>query len=147
MKPETKLFTSAAEVEEDFFECYRRVQVISQPITLFQMNQFPLQKLESFGHFIQLFRDSKRDTLPYVTEMKQMRIRINEHLSHTHNMPAFSSFSRMKRWQKELTEESALLCEDIDQLFNTIRDDLESIGLTEYLAKRMSKFANTSISS
>lgn len=142
MKPETKIFSSTTEIDEDFFDSYRRVQVISQPITLFQTNQFPPQRLESFRHFTQLFSDSKRDILPYSTEMKQMQTRINEHLSHTINMPAFSSFSRIKRWQKQLAEESALLSEDIDCLFNAIRDDVESSRLIEYLEKRMSKITN-----
>lgn len=145
MNPETKIFSPTAEIEEDFFESYRRVQVISQPITLFQTNQFPPQRLESFRHFIQLFPDSQRGNLPYITEMKKMQTRINEHLSHTHNMPAFSSFARIKRWQRQLAEESALLCEDIDRLFNAIRDDLESSKLLDYLAKRMSKTPNISL--
>lgn len=145
MKPETKVFSSTAEAEDDFFDSYRRVQVISQPLTLFQTNQFPPQRLESFRHFIQLFPGSQPDILPFTTEMKQMRARINEHLSHTQNMPAFSSFSRIKRWQKQLAEESALLCEDIDRLFSTIRDDVESCKLIDYLAKSMSEIANTSI--
>ena len=137
MKPETKIFSSATEIDEDFFDSYRRVQVISQPITLFQTNQFPPQRLESFRHFIQLFSDSNRDILPYITEMRQMRTRINEHLSRMNNMPAFSSFSRIKRWQNQLTEEATVLSEDIDRLFNAIRDDVESSRLIEYLEKRM----------
>lgn len=144
MKPETRIFSPTAETEEDFFASYRRVQVISQPITLFQTNQFPPQRLESFCHFVQLFPESKRDILPYVTELKQMQTRINEHLSHTNNMPAFSSFSRIKLWQRQLAEESALLCKDIDRLFKTIQDDVESIRLLEHLAKSMSKIAGIS---
>lgn len=145
MKPETKIFSSTAEIEEDFFESYRRVQVISQPLTLFQTNQFPPQRLESFRHFIQLFPDSKRDILPHITEMRQMQARINEHLSQRQNMPAFSSFSRIKQWEKQLAEECALLCEDIDRLFNAMLDDVESSRLIEYLTKRMPEVADISL--
>lgn len=139
MKPETKVFSPSAEIEEDFFDSYRRVQVISQPITLFQMNQFPPQRLESFRHFVRLFPGSKQDILPYITEMKQMQFRIDEHLSRTNKIPAFSSFSCVKRWQKQLAKESAHLCQDTDRLFNTMLDDVESSRLIEYLAKSMSE--------
>lgn len=123
--------------ENDFFDIYRRVQVISQPITLFYTNHYPPQQLELFCQFVQLFTDSKpADVLPYIREMRRLRIYIKEHLKNSLAMPPFSSFSRIKQWQREVAEEASRLREDVDSLFITICDDNESSSrLIDYLTR------------
>lgn len=137
MKPETRIFVPSTDVENDCFDSYRRVQVISQPITLFYTNQYPPQQLELFCQFVQLFTDSKAaDMLPYIREMRRLRIRITEHLKNSLAMPAFSSFFRMKQWQKEVAEEASLLREDVDSIFISICNHKESSRLIDYLTRR-----------
>lgn len=137
MKPETKIFSPTADPEDENFDSYRRVQVISQPFTLFQRNQYPPKQLESFNHFIRLFDSSKGNTLPFLNEMRRIRSRINQHILHTRKMPAFSSFSRIKQWQKEIAEESSVLGKDVEKLFDTMRSNDESNKLVEHLARSM----------
>lgn len=142
MKPETRMFVPSTDVENDFFDSYRRVQVISQPITLFYTNQYPPQQLELFCQFVLLFTDSKpADVLPYIREMRRLRICIKEHLKNSLAMPPFSSFFRVKQWQKEVAEEASRLREDVDSLFITICNDNESSRLIDYL--RRSKLAES----
>lgn len=137
MKPETRIFVPSTDIENDCFDSYRRVQVISQPITLFYTNQYPPQQLELFCQFVQLFIDSKpTDVLPHIREMRRLRIRIKEHLKNSLAMPPFSSFFRIKQWQKEVAEEASLLREDVDSLFTTICDNKESSKLIDYLTRR-----------
>lgn len=136
MKPETRIFVPSADVENDFFDSYRRVQVISQPISLFDTNQYPPQQLELFCQFVLLFTNSKpADGLPYIREMRRLRIRIKEHLKNSLAMPPFSSFFRVQQWQKEVAEEASRLREDVDSLFITICNDNESSRLIDYLTR------------
>lgn len=51
-------------------------------------------------------------------------------------MPAFSSFFRMKQWQKEVAEEASLLREDVDSIFISICNHKESTRLIDYLTRR-----------
>lgn len=104
--------------------------------SLFYTNQYPPQQLELFCQFVQLFTDSKRaDMLPYIREMRRLRIRIKEHLKNSLAIPAFSSFFRMKQWQKEVAEEASLLREDVDSLFISICNHKESSSLINYLTR------------
>ena len=137
MKPETRLFSPATEPEDEFFSGYRRVQVISQPLSFFQATHLPPYRLEAFRGFVELFTGSPEDNIPYLAEMKELYIRIDEYLLEKCKTPPFSSFSRIKQWQKHLAEELSLLMLDTDYLFNIMCNSYESIRLVQYISKCM----------
>ena len=133
LQPETKTYSPTAVAEDDFFDGFRRVQVISQPLSFFQLSHYPQQQLEAFRNFVELFEDASSDSLPFKIEMRQMYTRIKKHLLQHRNVPPFSSFSQIKKWQKKLAEESTCLFEEVDQLFETLCDDPARILLTDYI--------------
>lgn len=65
--------------------------------------------------------------------MRRLRIRIKEHLKNSIAMPPFSSFFRVKQWQKEVAEVASLLREDVDSIFITICNYKESSRLIDIL--------------
>lgn len=137
MKPEIKLFSPNTEPEDEFFNGYRRVQVISQPLSVFQRTHLPPYQFEAFRNFVDLFRESSDDELPFLTEMREMQIRINQYLLHNCKMPLFSSFSRMRQWQKQSAEERSLITRDVDQLFKIMCSSEGSVKLMDYVPKGM----------
>lgn len=55
--PELKVFRPADEVEDEIFEGYKRVQIVSQPLALLD-SRFPaLQLIREFCHFAKLLQD------------------------------------------------------------------------------------------
>lgn len=131
MKPEIRLFSPNTEPEDEFFNGYRRVQVISQPLGVFQPLNLPPHHFEAFRNFVDLFRESSDDELPFLTEMREMQIRIDN----SSKIPPFSSFSRMRQWQKQSAEELSRISHDVDQLFKLICSCEESIKLVDYIPK------------
>lgn len=97
MKPETRIFSPATEPEDEFFNGYRRVQVISQPLGIFEPIDFPPHHFEAFRYFVGLFQGLPVDALPFLPEMREMHVRVETYLLHAHAIPSFSSFSRMKQ--------------------------------------------------
>lgn len=96
------LYRASTSMKTTFFDIYQGAQVILQPITLFYMNHYPLQQLELFCQFVQSFKNSKpTDVLPYIREMRWLRIWIKEHLKNSLAMPPFffiSSCKEMAKW-------------------------------------------------
>lgn len=133
MKPETGIF-SPTDNEDDFFNGFRRVQVISQPLSLFQTNGISARHFEAFRSFCQLFELCSEGDLPYLAEMKEMQDRIWDYSLQSYKTPQFSSFYRMKKWQKQRADELSLLTRDVDQLFKTICDDEDSVKLARYIS-------------
>ena len=135
MKPETRIFSPKSQVEDDSFDGYRRVQVISQSISSFHTNRYPPGHFEAFRSFVELFAGAPADQLPFHKEMQQVHKRILEYSIHYNNMPPFSSFSRIKQWQQELAEELARLRQDVDQVFHGIYNSDKIMMLVQYLSK------------
>lgn len=138
MKPETRIFSPATEPEDDFFNGYRRVQVISQPLGIFEPIDFPPHHFEAFRHFVGLFQGLSADALPFLLEMREIHMRVDMYLLLARAIPSFSSFSRMKQWQKQTAEELSLLTRDTDYLFQAICEDKRSSSLAQYMSESKS---------
>lgn len=115
--PELKVFRPVDEVEDELFEGYTRIQIVSQPLALLD-SRFPaLQLIEDFCRFAQLLQDVPPEISQYRSEIEDLHARASKFVSQRDSsFPAFSSFSQIEQMRTRLTIESLTLRHYIGKL-------------------------------
>lgn len=141
-EPELKSFRPPKEMEDAFFEGYRRIQIVSQPLALLDPMFPALQLIEDFVHFADLLDDVPLDISPYRGEINLLRQRAKMFiLERDSDFPAFSSFSHIEQMRKRLTQGSLTLRHYIDILVMKLCNDPETKELVKYI--KQSAFLKT----
>ncbi|KAL9635587.1 MAG: hypothetical protein Q9164_003361 [Protoblastenia rupestris] len=136
-EPELKAFQPPEEKEDDSFEGYRRIQIISQPLALLDPRFPALQLIEDFIHFADLLDDVPLHVSPYRSEIKELHSRARHFIRQRDgDFPAFSSFSHIEQMRKRLTMESLTLRHYIDILIRNLCNDPETKVLVMYLKQK-----------
>lgn len=140
-EPEMKVFRPTPEAEDEIFEGYRRVQLVSQSLDLLD-GKFPaLQLIEDFCRFAELLKGVPEDTSAFVPEICNIRARAVQHLLQQHSsFPPFASFSQIAEVRRRLAQESIDLRKEIDKLVYNLYNDSDTKQLMNYVKQSMSPF-------
>lgn len=138
-EPEVKVFRPTQEAEDELFDGYRRVQLVSQSLDLLD-GKFPaLQLLEDFCRFAELLKGVPNDTSAFVPEIRDLRTRAVQHLlQQRSSFPAFASFSQIAQVRKRLGQESLDLRREIDKLVHNLYNDSDTKELMKYIKQSTS---------
>ncbi|KAL9102759.1 MAG: hypothetical protein Q9163_002121 [Psora crenata] len=138
-QPELKVFRPPKEAEDELFEGYRRIQIVSQPLALLD-SMFPaLQLIEDFIHFAELVDDVPLHISPYRSNIVDLHTRAKDFVRRRDgDIPAFSSFAYIERTRKRLTEESLTLRHCIDILVRNLCNDPDTKVLVKYIKQSKS---------
>ena len=128
--PELKAFDPSESEEGSSLDEFRRVQVISQPLTLLD-HLFPALKLiEDFTRFADLLDDfpaGLSEHLPHIQDLNgRAKNLLKERDAYS---PAFASFLQIKQNRKRLIEESFELRRDINRAIRDICDDPDALKM------------------
>jgi hypothetical protein len=136
MKPEMKVFRPIKEPEDDLFEVFRRVQLVSQPIDLLNARYPALQLIEDFSRFAELLEGIPDSTSVHLEDVQVLGKRAVEHLlQQRSNFPRFASFAQFEQARKHLAKESLQLRQDIDSLVQNLYNDENTKLLVKYIEK------------
>ncbi|KAF6230035.1 hypothetical protein HO133_004373 [Letharia lupina] len=135
-EPEMKVFRPTQEAEDELFDGYRRVQLVSQSLDLLD-GKFPaLQLIEDFARFAELLKGVPDDTSAFEPEIRNLRARAVQHLlQQRSSFPAFASFSQIAQVRRRLGQESLDLRKDIDKLVYNLYNDSDTKELMKYVQK------------
>lgn len=133
-EPELKVFRPIENPEDDLFEGYRRVQLVSQPVDLLDARYPALQLIEAFSRFAGLLKSVPDNTSAYVDDIRVLGKRAVQHLlQQRSNFPAFASFSQLEQARKNLAQASLDLRQDIDRLVQNLYNDQDTKALMKYI--------------
>ena len=137
-EPEMKVFRPPQEAEDELFDGYRRVQLVSQSLDLLD-ERFPaLQLIEDFCRFAELLKGVPDDTSAFVEEIRKLRARAIQHLlQQRSSFPAFASFSQIAQVRESLGKESLELRKEIDKLVYNLYNDSDTKELMKYVEQSM----------
>lgn len=134
MEPEMKVFRPIKEPEDDLFEGFRRMQLVSQPIDLLDARYPALQLIEDFSRFAELLKGVPDYTSAHLEDVRLLGKRAVQHiLQQRSNFPAFASFSQFEQAREHLAQESLNLRQDIDSLVQNLYNDKNTKDLMEYI--------------
>lgn len=138
-EPEIKVFRPTQEAEDELFDGYRRVQLVSQSLDLLD-GQFPaLQLIEDFCRFAELLEGVPVETSAFVPEIRNLRVRAVQHLlQQRSSFPAFASFSQIAQVRSRLGQDSIDLRKEIDKLVYNLYNDSDTKELMKYVKQSMS---------
>lgn len=138
-EPEIKVFRPIEEAEDELFDGYRRVQLVSQSLDLLD-GKFPaLQLIEDFCRFAELLKGVPNETSAFVPAIRDLRARAIQHLlQQRSSFPAFASFSQIAEVRRSLGQESVDLRREIDNLVYNLYNDSDTKELMKYIAESMS---------
>lgn len=138
-RPEIKVFRPTQEAEDELFDGYRRVQLVSQSLDLLD-GKFPaLQLIEDFCRFAELLKGVPDDTSAFVPDIRDLSARAVQHLlQQRSSFPAFSSFSQIEQVRRRLGQESLDLRKQIDKLVYNLYNDTDTKELMKYVKQSMS---------
>lgn len=133
-QPELKVFRPTQEAEDELFDGYRRVQLVSQSLDLLD-GKFPaLQLIEDFCRFAELLKGVPEDTSAFVPEIRALSARAVQHLLQQRgSFPAFASFSQIAQVRRGLGQESLELRKEIDRLVYNLYNDSDTKELMRYV--------------
>lgn len=133
-EPKLKVFRPIEDSEDDCFEGFRRVRLVSQPIDLLDARYPALKLIEDFSRFAELLRGVPDHTSAYLEDIRLLRGRAVQHLQQQRsNFPAFASFSQFEQVRKHLAQESINLRQDIDKLVQNLYNDKDTKDLMKYV--------------
>lgn len=140
-EPEMKVFRPTQEAEDELFDGYRRVQLVSQSVDLLD-GKFPaLQLIEDFCRFVGLLEGVPDDMSNFVPEIRNLGARAVQHLAQQHSSsPPFASFSQIAQVRRRLGQESFDLRTKIDKLVYNLYNDSDTKKLMKYVKQSMSPF-------
>ena len=137
---ELKVFRPSKESEDELFEGYRRVQIVSQSLALLDQRFPALLLIEDFIRFAALVRDVPEGVSPYQDVIMQLQDRAEKYISDQRDsLPAFSSFSQIEQTRKSLTKVSQRLRQDIDSLIRRLCEDPDTKELMMYIREKRPK--------
>lgn len=132
--PELKVFRPVRESEDEVFEGYRRVQLVSQSLDLLDGRYPALQLIEDFCRFGELLKGVADDTSPFIPDLRRLHARAVQHiLQQRSSFPAFASFTQIERVRMRLDKESRTLRHEIDKLVQYLYNDRETEELMTYI--------------
>ena len=138
-EPEMKVFRPTQEAEDELFDGYRRVQLVSQSVDLLDPKFPALQLIEDFCRFAELLKGVPDDTSAFVPEIRDLSARAFRHLLQQHSsFPAFASFSQIAQVRRRLGQESLDLRKDIDKLVYNLYNDSDTKELMKYVKQSLS---------
>ena len=123
-EPELRIFRPKEELEDELFEGYRRVQIVSQSLALFDVKFPALLLIEDYIRFADLVREVSCGVSPYEEEILELGERAATYIQEKqNNLAAFSSYAHIKRTREVLTKASRQLRRDIDILVRKLCED------------------------
>lgn len=133
-EPQMKFFRPTQEAEDELFDGYRRVQLVSQSVDLLD-GKFPaLQLIEDFCRFAELLKGVPDDTSAFVPEIRDLSARAVRHIIQQHSsFPAFASFSQIAQVRRRLAQESLDLRREIDKLVYNLYNDSDTKELMKHI--------------
>lgn len=133
-EPEMKVFRPSQEAEDELFDGYRRVQLVSLSLDLLD-GKFPaLQLIEDFCRFAELVHGVPDDMSDFVPDIRDLRARAVQHLLQLRSsFPAFASFSQIAQVRRRLGQESLDLRKEIDKLVYNLYNDSDTRKLMKYI--------------
>ena len=132
--PELKVFRPIKEAEDEFFQGYRRVQVVSQSLDLLDGRYPAMRLIEDFCRFAELLKGVSEDISDYVPEIRSLHARAVQHLlQQRRSFPAFASFSQIEQVRRVLAKESLDLRSSIDKLVQDLYNDKDTKALMRYI--------------
>ena len=121
---ELKVFQPSPESEDEFFEGYRRVQIVAQSLSLLDLRFPALLLIKDFIHFALLVRGVPDGVSSYKDEILQLEDRAMKYIwDPQNNIPPFSSFAFIEEMKNSVTKVSQLLRRDIDSLVRKLCED------------------------
>ena len=136
-EPELKLFRPTRDSEDEMFEGYRRVQLVSQHLDLLNTRYPGLQLIEDFCRFAELLQGAPDHSSQFLTHIHFLHGRAIQHLlEQKSSFPAFASFSQVEQVRKESKLESLNLKSDIDRLVQDLYNDPDTKDLMKYIKKK-----------
>ena len=140
-EPEIKVFRPTQEAEDELFDGYRRVQLVSQSLDLLD-GKFPaLQLIEDFCRFAELLKGVSADMSAFVPEIRTISARAVQHLlQQRKSFPAFASFSQITQVRSRLGQESIDLRKEIDTLVYNLYNDSDTKELMKYIKQSKPPF-------
>jgi len=132
--PELRVFRPIRESEDELFEGYRRVQLVSQSLDLLD-GKFPaLQLIEDFCRFAELLKGVAEDISLFLPEIQDLHARTVQHiLQQRSSFPAFASFSQIEQVRRLLAKESQNLRQEIDKLVQHLYNDPDTKDMMNYI--------------
>lgn len=133
-EPEMKVFRPSHEAEDELFDGYRRVQLVSQSLDLLD-GKFPaLQLIKDFCRFAELLEGVPDDMSDFVPDIRNLRAHAAQHLlQQRSSFPAFASFSQIAQVRRRLGQESLDLRKEIDKLVYNLYNDSDTRKLMKYI--------------
>lgn len=132
--PELRVFRPIRESEDEIFEGYRRVQLVSQSLDLLDGKYPALQLIEDFCRFAELLKGVAENTSPFLPDIQSLHARAVQHiLQQRSSFPAFASFSQIERVRMRLARETSDLRQEIDKLVQHLYNDPDTIHLMYYI--------------
>ncbi|MCJ1272603.1 hypothetical protein MMC21_000389 [Puttea exsequens] len=132
--PELQVFRPTKETEDELFEGYRRVRVVSQSLDLLDGKYPALQLIEDFCRFAELVKGAEDNLSPFLPEIRDLHARSVQHiLQQRSSFPAFASFAQIERVRKELAKDSVKLRRKIDLLVQSLCNDTQTKDLMRYI--------------
>ena len=140
-EPEMKVFRPINQAEDELFDGYRRVQLVSQSLELLD-ERFPaLRLIEDFCRFAVLLKGVPEETSAFVPDIDNLRIRAVQHLLQLRSsFPAFASFSQIAEARICQSQESLDLRKEIDKLVYNLYNDSGTKELMKYVKQSVSPF-------
>ena len=140
---ELKVFRPSEEPEDELFEGYRRVQIVSQSLTLLDQRFPTLLLIEDFVRFASLVQDVPDEISSYKDVIMQLQDQAEKYVSEQReNLPAFSSYSQVEQKRNNLMERSQRLRRDIDSLVRKLCEDPKTKELITYIKRKRPKGHN-----
>ena len=138
-EPEIKVFRPTRDSEDETFEGYRRVQLISQPLDLLDIKYPALQLIEDFSRFAELLNGVPDDASAFLPNLRVLHGRaIQLILQQRSSFPPFASFSQIEQVREDLAQESSDLRRDIDILVQHLYNDPDTTSLMKYIKETYS---------
>lgn len=132
--PELRVFRPIRESEDEIFDGYRRVQLVSQSLDLLDGKYPALQLIEDFCRFGELLKGIADDISPYLPDLRSLHARAVQHiLQQRGSFPAFASFLQIESVRMRLAKESRTIRHEIDKLVQNLYNDPQTKELMEYI--------------
>ena len=137
--PEMKVFRPTEEAEDEFFDGYRRVQLVSQSLDLLDGTFPALQLIEDFCSFCGLLERVPDDMSVFIPEIRNLYARATQHLKQQRSsFPAFASYSQIAQVRQRLGQDSSDLRKAIDKMVFNLYNDSDTKKLMKYVKQSMS---------
>ena len=121
--------------EDEIFEGYRRVQIISQTMALLHTRYPALQLMQDFRNFAELLMEVPADQWHHLPRIRELQAVASKHLLRSSRVPAFSTISHVEQSRRRRTEETVRIRAEIDALVNVMFEDDETEEIVDYVKK------------